>query len=86
MALRSLPSKIDKYEHPSLSTMLGEDEVVQEVHTIMIPHIGSVPVLKGNIHLLPKNVQKFLIHWVQYFASFMHLILKMYTYNIKLNL
>lgn len=66
MSLRRFSqSHVDHNDVPTLSALLGEAEVFQEIHAIMIPHIGRVPVLKGDIHLLPKNVQKFIIHWVR---------------------
>lgn len=35
-----------------------------EVHEIVVPHIGHVPVAKGDFHYLPKQVQDFVTQWV----------------------
>ncbi|XP_071173156.1 phosphoenolpyruvate carboxykinase [GTP]-like [Mytilus edulis] len=35
-----------------------------EVHNIVVPHIGPVPIAKGDFHKLPKKVQKFIAKWV----------------------
>ncbi len=37
---------------------------IPEVHTIQIPHIGNIPVAKGEFRELPENVQRFVGHWV----------------------
>lgn len=42
----------------------GEDHVFPEVHEITVPHLGKVPVVKGNLSQLPVNVQKFVSHYV----------------------
>lgn len=35
-----------------------------EVHEIVVPHIGHVPIAKGDFHYLPKQVQDFVTQWV----------------------
>lgn len=35
-----------------------------EIHEIVIQKLGHVPIVKGDFHMLPKKVQKFLAKWV----------------------
>lgn len=37
-----------------------------EVHEVVVPHLGHVPIAKGDFGRLPKNVQKFLAYYVDY--------------------
>jgi phosphoenolpyruvate carboxykinase (GTP) len=41
------------------------DEKYFEVHEVVVPHVGHVPVAKGEFHDLPKKVQHFIIHWIE---------------------
>ncbi|CAH1780761.1 unnamed protein product [Owenia fusiformis] len=34
-----------------------------EVHEIVVPHLGHVPIAKGDFHRLPKKVQKFIAYY-----------------------
>lgn len=35
-----------------------------EVHEVVVPHLGRVPIAKGDFHALPKKVQKFIAFYV----------------------
>ncbi|ESO06398.1 hypothetical protein HELRODRAFT_106117 [Helobdella robusta] len=37
-----------------------------EVHEVVVPHLGRVPITKGDFHALPKKVQKFIAFYVDY--------------------
>lgn len=47
----------------------GENEIFPETHEIVVPNLGKVPILKGNLSTLPQNVQKFISHWVSFFTQ-----------------
>jgi len=38
---------------------------IPEVHSISVPHIGDIPVAKGEFRDLPENVQRFVGKWVE---------------------
>lgn len=44
-----------------------EDEAPDfiEIHEIVIQKLGHVPIIKGDFHVLPKKVQKYLAKWVR---------------------
>lgn len=42
-----------------------EDDMVYEVHEIVVQKLGHVPILKGDFHYLPKHVQKFVAFYAQ---------------------
>lgn len=35
-----------------------------EVHEVVVPHLGHVPIAKGDFSRLPKNVQKYIAYYV----------------------
>ena len=41
----------------------GDTEIVQEIHEVIIPHLVSMPICKGDYHYLPKAVQGFIVKW-----------------------
>ncbi|KAF7234030.1 hypothetical protein EG68_10251 [Paragonimus skrjabini miyazakii] len=41
------------------------DQPCMEVHQIVVPHLGTVPVAKGDFASLPKAAQKFIGKWVE---------------------
>lgn len=45
-------------------TMSEEDELVYEVHEIVVQRVGHVPVAKGDFNHLPKKVKTFVAHCV----------------------
>lgn len=47
-----------------MSVFGEEDTQFYEVHNIVVQHIGPVPIAKGDFHMLPKKVQKFIAKWV----------------------
>ena len=43
----------------------GDNEQLQEVHEVVIPHLGHMPICKGDYHYLPKAVQGLIAKWVR---------------------
>lgn len=43
----------------------NEDGQVFEVHNVVLPKAGAVPVAKGEFHRLPLKVQKFIAKWIE---------------------
>jgi len=37
-----------------------------EIHEVVVPHLGHVPVAKGDFSLLPKSVQSYIAYYVDY--------------------
>jgi len=37
-----------------------------EVHEVVVPHLGRVPIAKGDFHGLPRKVQKFIAFYVSH--------------------
>lgn len=37
-----------------------------EVHEVVVPHLGHVPIAKGDFHRLPRSAQKFIAFYVDY--------------------
>ena len=50
-----------------------------EVHEVVVPHLGHVPIAKGDFNRLPRKVQKFVAFYVS-----MHLELLFIHHNIVL--
>jgi len=48
-----------------------------EVHEVIVPHLGHVPIAKGDFARLPREVQKFIAFYVSFNFSFYT-----YCYNI----
>ena len=40
------------------------DESYKEIHEIIVPHLGHIPIGKGDFHRLPRDVRHFIGHWV----------------------
>ncbi len=44
-----------------------EDYVpITEIHEIIVPHLGHVPIAKGDFHKLSRKVQQFVAFYVSY--------------------
>jgi len=35
-----------------------------DVHEVIVPHLGHIPIAKGDFHRLPKKAQKFIAFYV----------------------
>jgi len=35
-----------------------------DVHEVVVPHLGHIPIAKGDFHRLPKKAQKFIAFYV----------------------
>ncbi|KAL3320561.1 Protein kinase C-like 1 [Cichlidogyrus casuarinus] len=42
-----------------------EDGKITEIHEVVVPHVGKIPVAKGEFHCLPKSAQNFIVKWVE---------------------
>ncbi|VDL97614.1 unnamed protein product [Schistocephalus solidus] len=50
--------------------MWAEENIsVPEVHSIKVPHLGDVPISKGEFRDLPENVQRFVGKWVSLYPK-----------------
>ncbi|KAL8616273.1 hypothetical protein ACOMHN_056216 [Nucella lapillus] len=52
-------SSVDMYPH------LNPEQLVQEVHEVVVQKVGHVPIIKGDFKDLPRNVQIYLAHCIQ---------------------
>ena len=47
-----------------------------DVHEVVVPHLGHIPIAKGDFHRLPKKAQKFIAYYVSSDSvSYTHLTL-----------
>lgn len=44
---------------------LPHEGKAKEIHEVVVPHVGNVPVVKGELHELREDVQEFIIHWIR---------------------
>lgn len=61
------------------------EERVVEVHEIKVPHLGHLPIAKGEFHLLPKAVQRLVAHWVSFLPSSLDVVFYFYARSVKLH-
>lgn len=40
-----------------------------EVHEIVVPHLGHIPIAKGDFHALPVKAKKFIAYYVSFNKS-----------------
>ncbi|XP_052815220.1 phosphoenolpyruvate carboxykinase [GTP]-like isoform X2 [Mya arenaria] len=57
MATQRQSSQIEDFD--------DEDNLFYEVHEVVVRKLGHVPIAKGDFHLLPVGVQRFIAKWVQ---------------------
>jgi hypothetical protein len=50
-----------------------------EVHEVIVPHLGHVPIAKGDFNRLPRKVQKFVAFYVSYWLP----LLLSFSYMVK---
>ena len=48
-----------------------------EVHEIIVPHLGHVPIAKGDFTALPKKIQQFIAYYVSYLLTILLSVLVM---------
>lgn len=46
-----------------------------DVHEVIVPHLGHIPIAKGDFNRLPKKAQKFIAYYVSYNWEYFHLVI-----------
>jgi len=57
-----------------------------DVHEVIVPHLGHIPIAKGDFNRLPKKAQKFIAYYVSYNWNIFNLQYMLYVHlNINVN-
>jgi len=53
-----------------------------DVHEVIVPHLGHIPIVKGDFNRLPKKAQKFIAYYVSLSLSILTVNLMQFTCTI----